>query len=47
MFVISLVIAIFAALTALGTISLVSLPTVWVMGIAYAVLAIGCLMRGA
>ncbi|MBC8036841.1 MAG: hypothetical protein H7X89_06460 [Rhizobiales bacterium] len=46
-FVISLVIAVLAALVALGTISFPSLASVWMMGIAYAVLAVGCLMRGA
>jgi len=46
-FIISLVIAIVAVLIALGTISFTSLASVWIMGIAYAVLAVGCLMRGA
>ena len=46
-FIISLVIAIVAVLVALGTISFTSLASVWIMGIAYAVLAVGCLMRGA
>ena len=46
MFLISLAIAIIAALTALGTLSLIPLAAVWIMGIGYAVLAIGCLMRG-
>ncbi len=45
-FIISLVIAIVAVLIALGTISFTSLAAVWIMGIAYLVLAVGCLMRG-
>lgn len=46
-FIISLVIAILAALVALGTISFTSLASVWIMAIAYIILAVGCLMRGA
>ena len=46
-FIISLVIAIIAVLVALGTISFTSLASVWIMAIAYAVLAVGCQMRGA
>ncbi len=45
-FIISLVIAILAALAGLGKLSLIPLPSVWQMGIAYVLLAIGCLFRG-
>ena len=46
-FVISLVIAVIGALTALGTISIIPLESVWIMAVAYAVLAAGCLFKGA
>lgn len=45
-FVISLVIAVIAALTALGTVGFVPLASVWIMAIAYAILAAGCLFKG-
>jgi hypothetical protein len=45
-FIISLVLAVIAVLTALGTVMLLPLAPVWIMGIAYAVLAVGCMMRG-
>jgi hypothetical protein len=45
-FVISLVIAVIGALTALGTLALIPLASVWIMAIAYAVLAAGCLFKG-
>lgn len=46
-FIISLVIAILAVLAGLGNLSVIPLPSVWQMAIAYGVLAIGCLFRGA
>jgi hypothetical protein len=45
-FVISLVIAVIGALTALGTVAFIPLASVWIMAIAYAVLAAGCLFKG-
>jgi hypothetical protein len=47
-FLIALIIAVAAVLTEMGTIpSFVPLATVWIMAIAYAVLAAGCLIKGA
>jgi hypothetical protein len=46
-FVISLVIAVVGVLTALGTVAFIPLASVWIMAIAYAVLAVGCLIKGA
>ena len=46
-FIISLVIAVFAALVALGIVPSVPIASVWIMGIGYAVLAFGCLFKGA
>ncbi len=46
-FIVALVIAIIAALAALGTVSIVPIASVWIMAIAFAVLAVGCLVRGA
>jgi hypothetical protein len=34
-------------LTALGTVALIPIASVWIMAIAYAVLAVGCLIKGA
>jgi hypothetical protein len=45
-FVVALIVAVVAALEAMGTISFVPLASVWIMAIAYAVLAVGCLIRG-
>jgi hypothetical protein len=45
-FVISLVIAVIAALTALGSIALIPIASVWIMAVAYVVLAAGCLFKG-
>jgi hypothetical protein len=45
-FLIALVIAVVAALEAMGTISFVPLASVWIMAIAYAVLAVGCIIKG-
>ena len=46
-FVISLVIAILGALAALGVVSIIPIASVWIMAIGYAVLAVGCLYKGA
>jgi hypothetical protein len=45
-FVISLVIAVIGALTALGTVAFIPLESVWIMAAAYVVLAAGCLFKG-
>ena len=45
-FFLALAVAVIAALTALGTLSLVPLASVWIMAIAYAILAVGCMIRG-
>lgn len=45
-FIISVVIAILGVLAALGTLAGIPLASVWIMTIAYVVLAAGCLMRG-
>jgi hypothetical protein len=45
-FVIALVVAIIAALQALGTISIIPIASVWLMAVAYVVLAVGCLIKG-
>lgn len=47
MFVISLVVAILAALAAMGTVAVIPVASVWLMAIAYVVLAAGCLIKGA
>lgn len=46
LFVVALIVAVIAVLEAMGTISFVPLASVWIMAIAYAVLAVGCLIRG-
>jgi len=46
-FIISLVIAIIGVLAALGVLAFIPLASVWIMLIAYIVLAAGCMMRGA
>jgi len=46
-FTVSMIIAVAAALIALGVIPSTPIASVWVMGIGYAVLAIGCLFKGA
>jgi hypothetical protein len=43
---VSLVIAVVAILEATGTISFVPLASIWIMAIAYAVLAAGCVIKG-
>ena len=46
-FIISLIIAILGVLAALGVLAFIPLASVWIVLIAYIVLAFGCLMRGA
>jgi hypothetical protein len=46
-FLIALVIAIIALLIYLGVITFIPIAAFWVMTLAYVVLAIGCLIRGA
>jgi hypothetical protein len=45
-FIIALVVAIIGVLEAMGTISVVPLASVWIMAVAYAVLAVGCILKG-
>jgi hypothetical protein len=45
-FIIAVVIAILAALAALGVLTVIPIPSVWLMAIAFVVLAGGCLLRG-
>lgn len=45
-FIISVVIAIVAALAALGVIAFIPLASVWIMAVAFVVLAAGCLFKG-
>ena len=45
-FFLSLIIAILGVLAALGVLAFIPIPSVWIMAIAYAVLAIGCVMKG-
>ncbi len=46
-FLVSLVIAILGVLAALGVLAFIPLASVWIMAIAYAVLAVGCMIKGA
>jgi hypothetical protein len=45
-FLVSLIIAAAGVLTVMGTINFIPLASVWIMAIAYAVLAAGCLIKG-
>lgn len=47
LFVISVVIALLALLAALSVLVVIPIQSVWLMAIAYAVLAVGCLFKGA
>ena len=47
LFIISVVIAIIGVLAALGVLAFIPLASVWIVTIAFVVLAVGCLMRGA
>ncbi len=45
-FLIALIVAIVGVLEQMNVISLVPLASVWIMAIAYAVLAVGCVIKG-
>ena len=45
-FIISVVIAILGVLAALGILAILPIPSVWIMTIAYVVLAAGALFKG-
>ena len=45
-FIIAVVIAIIAALAALGVVSFIPVASVWIMAVAFVVLALGCLLKG-
>jgi len=45
-FIISLVVAVLAALAAAGIFAIIPIASVWLMAIAYVVLAAGCLFKG-
>ena len=45
-FIISAVIAVIGLLIALGVLAMIPIASVWVMLVAYIVLAAGCLMKG-
>ncbi|NNJ73841.1 MAG: hypothetical protein HKP56_01645 [Anderseniella sp.] len=47
LFVVSVVVAVLALLPVLGVAAVVPVSSFWLMAIAYAVLAIGCLFKGA
>ncbi len=46
-FIIAVVIAVIAALAATGVVSVLPIASVWIMGIAFLVLTLGCLLKGA
>lgn len=46
-FIVAVVIAVIAALAASGVVSIVPIASVWIMGVAFVVLALGCLLKGA
>jgi len=46
-FIISLVIAIIGVIAAVGALTFIPIAAVWIMTVAYIVLAIGCLFKGA
>lgn len=45
-FIVAVVIAIVAALVALGVVSFIPVESVWIMAVAFVVLALGCLLKG-
>ena len=45
-FLISLVIAVIGVIAALGVLAFIPLAPVWILSIAYIVLAAGCLLKG-
>lgn len=46
-FIVTVIIAIVAALTALNVIPNVPIASVWIMAVAYVVLALACMLKGA
>lgn len=46
-FFLSVIVAVIGGLSALGVIAFIPVASVWIMAIAYAILAIGCLFKGA
>jgi hypothetical protein len=46
-FIITVIIAIVAALAAAGVVSFIPIASVWIMALAYVVLALACLLKGA
>lgn len=47
LFIVSLVIALIGVLAALNIVAFIPLAAVWIVTIAFVVLAVGCLLRGA
>lgn len=45
-FIISLVIAVLGLLAALGVFAIIPIAPIWIMAIAYAILAAACLLKG-
>lgn len=45
-FIISVVIAILAALAGAGVLAIIPIASVWLMGIAFVILALACLLKG-
>ena len=45
-FIVSLVVAVIGLLMALSVLAMIPIASVWVMTLAYAILAAGCLMKG-
>ena len=45
-FLISVVVAIIAVLMAVGVIGFIPVAAVWIMALAYVILAVGCLLTG-
>lgn len=47
LFIISLVVAVLGLLAALNVLSALPIAAVWIMAVAYAILAVACLFKGA
>ncbi|MDP8997101.1 MAG: hypothetical protein M3O03_08885 [Pseudomonadota bacterium] len=45
-FIISVIVAVVGLLMALGVLAMIPIAAVWVMAVAYVILAAGCLMKG-
>lgn len=45
-FIVAVVIAIIAALAATGVVAMIPVASVWIMAVAFIVLALGCLLKG-